>query len=305
MKSKCSVIKVMSKQVVPKVGEKNSIVPALYLVATPIGNLRDITLRAMDVLQEADVIYCEDTRVSRKLLQTLGIKKIPKSYHDYSTTKVRENIVATIQKGKAIALISDAGMPCISDPGYKLVRLCRDEGVDVFPVPGANAPLAALSASGLPTDRFHFCGFLPTKLSTRRDILEPLIDLPATIILFETAKKLSKTLETVHTVMGRRPIVIAREVTKKFEEYIEGYTDDLIEKIKLKGSLKGEIVLLIAPNQTRLSKEIDQDTVDSFLAEHLAGKSLKDAVEIVTEITGMPRKVIYARALFIKGSQTT
>lgn len=302
----------MSKQTTPDnpkkitlTSKKIKLDPALYLVATPIGNMRDITLRAIDVLKSADVIYCEDTRVSRKLLQSLGITKTPRSYHDYSPAKVRESILSLIQKGKSAALISDAGMPCISDPGYKLVRLCRDEGVMVFPVPGANAPLAALSASGLPTDRFHFCGFLPVKVSARREILEPLIDLPATIILFETGRKLVKCLETIHTVMGRRRVVIAREITKKFEEYSEGYVDDLIKKINFDGAPKGEIVVLISSQGNRANKAIDNDTIDELLSEHLNGKSLKDAVEIVSQMTGMQRKIVYSRALLIKGSQTS
>lgn len=285
--------------------EKTTLDPALYLVATPIGNMRDITLRAVDVLTSADMIYCEDTRVSRKLLTNLGVRKIPKSYHDYSTVKAREAIVNNIKKGKSIALISDAGMPCISDPGYKLVRLCRDESVDVFPIPGANAPLAALSASGFPTDRFHFCGFLPVKATARREMLEPLCDLPATVVLFETGRKLLKALETIHKVMGRRRVVIAREITKKFEEYIEGYTDELVQKIKIDGAPKGEIVLLISSTGNRANKTIDNDTVDALLSEHLTGKSLKDAVDIVTEMTGVKRKIVYSRALFIKGSQTS
>ncbi len=273
--------------------------PALYLVATPIGNMRDITLRAIDILTHVDYIYCEDTRVSRKLMQKLGIKKSLRSYHDHSDAKIRQDIADLLKNNQSVALISDAGMPCISDPGYKLVRLCRENDLTVFPVPGANAPLAALSASGLPTDQFYFCGFLPVKAKARQEVLAMVKDLPATIIIFESGRKLRKTLQAIEETMGDRYIVIAREITKKFEEYTNGYADKLISKINDGWVPKGEIVLLISPNKNT-DIIIDETNLEKILSEKLAKLSLKDAVDTVVQETGIKRKKIYAQALKIK-----
>jgi len=221
--------------------------PALYLVATPIGNLQDISLRALRVLKEVDVIACEDTRQTHKLLQHYGIATRTTSYHQHNEMTRSAELVKQIQEGASVALVTDAGMPGISDPGYRLITLAIRHRLRVVPVPGASAFLAALVASGLPTDSFRFGGFLPAKRGERRAALEAIRDSPRTQVFYEAPHRVLETLEDIVEVLGpNRPVVIAREVTKIHEEFLRGRGGDVLATMKSRESVKGEITLLIA-----------------------------------------------------------
>lgn len=268
----------------------------LYLVATPIGNLRDITLRALDTLRAADIIACEDTRTSGKLLKAYDIKAQLLPLHDHNEEQQSARLIAEINGGRVVALISDAGMPLISDPGYKLVRTARDAGVYITSLPGANAPLMALQLSGLPSDAFTFAGFLPHKSKARRDMLTQWKLVPSTLIFFESAQRLEQTLDDIQAVMGDRRVTIARELTKLFEEVKTAAVTELLNAIRENGPPKGEIVLLIEAAQ----RETEVLDIDSLLVEALETKSLKDAVAEIVDRTGASKNEIYARALEIQ-----
>src|SRR5215813_3683554 len=235
----------------------------LYLVATPIGNLEDITYRAVRVLREAAVIACEDTRQTRKLLDHFQIHKPTVSYHEHNESERAEELVARLLGGETIALVSDAGMPLVSDPGYRLVRAAIENGIAVQPIPGPSASLAALAASGLPTDAFHFGGFLPAKASQRARLLESLADEEATLIFYEAPHRLLETLEAIETLLGPRRVVVAREITKIHEEFLRGSAAKIREKLAARDSVKGEITILIAkadaprPDDTPLAEAVD------------------------------------------------
>ncbi|HWP26398.1 MAG TPA: 16S rRNA (cytidine(1402)-2'-O)-methyltransferase [Xanthobacteraceae bacterium] len=270
----------------------------LYLVATPIGNLRDITLRALDVLAAVDVIACEDTRVTRKLLQRYAITTPLTPYHEHNAEAARPKILARLAAGEAVALVSDAGTPLVSDPGFKLVRAAQQAGHLVTALPGASAVLAALSVAGLPTDRFFFEGFLPAKESQRRTRIAELAQIPSTLVLFETGPRLGRALADLAAALGRREAAICRELTKLHEEVrrgdlvtlAQGYTDD---------APRGEIVIVIGP-PARGVEQIDAGTIDAMLRRALAGASVKDAVNEVAAATGRPKREIYQRALALK-----
>ena len=268
--------------------------PALYLVATPIGNLRDITLRAIDVLRAATAIYCEDTRVTRKLLSAHGIATPLHAYHDHNAEKVRPQVIRRLQAGEIVALVSDAGTPLVSDPGYKLVRECRAEGLAVTSVPGPSAVLAALAVSGLPSDRFCFVGFLPAKSGGRRRVLGEVARLQATLVFFESGPRLAASLADMAAVLGARPAAVTRELTKMFEEIREGSLDELAASYTQDGPPKGEITVVVAPPRTVASEEVD---LDAELRRTLAIMSLRDAVAEVAAVTGLPRRQVYSRAL--------
>ena len=268
--------------------------PALYLVATPIGNLRDMTLRAIDVLRAASAIYCEDTRVTRKLLSAHGIATPLHSYHDHNAEKVRPQIIRRLQAGDIVALVSDAGTPLVSDPGFKLVRECRAEGLAVTVVPGPSAVLAALAASGLPSDRFCFVGFLPAKSGGRRRVLGEVARLQATLVFFESGPRLAASLADMAAVLGARPAAVTRELTKLHEEIREGQLDELAASYTQDGPPKGEITVVVAPPRTIVSDEVD---LDAELRRTLAIMSLRDAVAEVAAVTGLPRRQVYSRAL--------
>jgi 16S rRNA (cytidine1402-2'-O)-methyltransferase len=220
--------------------------PTLYLVATPIGNLEDITLRALRVLKEADVIACEDTRQTQKLLNHYGITTRTTSYHEHNEMTRAPELVLELEQGSRIALVSDAGMPGISDPGFRLIALAIRHHLPVVPIPGASAFLCALAASGLPTDSFRFSGFLPAKRGQRRQMLESIKDSPRTQVFYEAPHRIEETLEDVVKVLGAdRHVVIAREVTKLHEEFLRGRADEALETLKARGTIKGEITLLI------------------------------------------------------------
>jgi 16S rRNA (cytidine1402-2'-O)-methyltransferase len=269
--------------------------PGLYLVATPIGNLRDMTLRAIEVLQGVDLILCEDTRVSGKLLQAHGVKdKKLDIYNDHSADRMRPKILKNLAEGMRIALISDAGMPLISDPGYKLVRDAQDIGLPVTSLPGANAVLTALQLSGLPTDKFSFLGFLPAKEKARRDTLREWADVPGTLVVYETAPRLIGSLKDMATILGDRAAAVTRELTKMFEEVRRDKLSALVAYYESEGEPKGEIVIVIGPPG---EKVISEETVENLLRTALQTLSVKDAAAKVAGETGLKKKELYERAL--------
>jgi 16S rRNA (cytidine1402-2'-O)-methyltransferase len=272
--------------------------PGLYVVATPIGNLRDITLRALDILGEASRVYAEDTRVARKLLDAYGLKPRLASYHEHNAETARVDILAALEAGESVALISDAGTPLVSDPGFKLARAAIEAGHRVIPIPGASSTLAALVASGLPSDRFLFAGFLPAKRHARRAALAELAEIDATLILFETGPRLSESLADMAEALGPRDAVVARELTKLFEETRRAPLDQLAAHYGEAAAPRGEIVLVVAPPAERPAAS--EEAVDAFLRAHLARMSIKEAAAEAAKALGVSRKRAYARALELK-----
>ena len=270
--------------------------PGLYIVATPIGNLGDITLRAADVLRRCDVVACEDTRVTGKLMKHLGVSKPLWRYDDHSEHRDRERLVETL-RSRAVALVSDAGTPLVSDPGYRLVNDCRAEGIAVTVLPGPCAAIAGLSVSGLPNDRFLFAGFLPSKEKARRDVLTELAGVDATLIFYETAPRLTKSLATIGEILPDREIAVARELTKIHEELRRGLADGLIAWFEAHPP-KGEIVLLIAPPLEM--QQASAADADALLLEALQTSKASQAVAQVAKATGLDRKLLYARAMELK-----
>jgi 16S rRNA (cytidine1402-2'-O)-methyltransferase len=269
----------------------------LYLVATPIGNLEDVTLRALRILKEADVIACEDTRQTQKLLTHYGITARTVSYHEHNEMTRAAELVVELEQGARVALVSDAGMPAISDPGYRLIALAIRHGVPVVPIPGASAFVAALAASGLPTDSFRFGGFLPAKRGARRAELEQIKDLPRTQIFYEAPHRLRETLADVVEVLGpERQVVIAREVTKLHEEFLRGCAAELLELAE-KRVLKGEITLLIRapePAQAPAAQEVGRG-VRGRLEEVMQERQLdqKAALKVVAREMGVSKSEAY------------
>ncbi|MFZ3207966.1 MAG: 16S rRNA (cytidine(1402)-2'-O)-methyltransferase [Geobacteraceae bacterium] len=274
----------------------------LYIVATPIGNLEDITFRAVRILKEVDLVAAEDTRHSRKLLTHLGISKPLTSYFDHNQNFKGNYLLDRLKEGLSVALISDAGTPCISDPGYQLVRDAIKVGIPVVPIPGASAVLAALSAGGLPTDTFTFIGFLPARAGTRRKRLATLKDEAGVLVLYESPKRLLATLADIRDICGDREVVVARELTKMHEEFIRGEAGSVLEGLRER-QIRGEVVLLIGAQAEREETELP-DAVDP-LRRYLRvdGLSLKDAVKRAVNETGRPRGEVYAAALRIKGEE--
>ena len=270
--------------------------PGLHIVATPIGDLDDITLKALDVLHRVDLIACEDTRVTRRLLDHFGIATHTTPYHDHNAAKVRPGLLARLAQGGTIALVSDAGTPLISDPGYRLVAEARTARIDVFAVPGASSVLAALSVAGLPTDRFHFAGFLPTKASARQAAIAELAGIDATLVLFETAQRIGRSVAQMADVMGARPAAICRELTKLHETVHDGDLTTLAAELGNGPPLKGEIVLVVAPPDRR-AETAGPAEIDAALTEALVSQSMRDAVDAVAAALGQPRRRVYQRAL--------
>ena len=268
--------------------------PGLYIVATPIGNLKDMTLRAIDILNMADLILCEDTRVTRKLLTHYGISKPTLSYNDHNGEERRPKIFAALEESKRVALVSDAGTPLISDPGYKLVREVMQRGFYVTTLPGASSVMSALCLSGLPTDRFTFVGFLPSKMEACRKEIQLLATVPTTLVLFESARRLSDTLRLLQEVLGEREAAVIREITKLFEETKRGTLPELIAYYEKNGEPKGEVVMVIAPPG---EIEATAESLESQLALLLQSHSVKEAAAILAEASGKPRKEIYSLAL--------
>ncbi|MEQ9518182.1 MAG: 16S rRNA (cytidine(1402)-2'-O)-methyltransferase [Parvibaculum sp.] len=269
--------------------------PGLYIVATPIGNARDITLRALDVLGMVDLVLCEDTRVTSKLFAIHGLRTPLRAYHEHNAAAERPRVLSKIEAGAAIALVSDAGTPLISDPGYKLVRDLVAAGHGVTTLPGASSVMAALTLGALPTDRFLFVGFLPPKEAARRTALEEVADTSATLVFLESPRRLAESLGDMAHVLGDRPVTVARELTKKFEEIRRGTATELHQHYLAVGDPKGEIVVLVGPPGKQV--EVDEGDLDQMLRRALASHSLKDAVAAVTDATGLKRKQVYARAL--------
>ncbi|MBN8965917.1 MAG: 16S rRNA (cytidine(1402)-2'-O)-methyltransferase [Rhizobiales bacterium] len=277
-----------------------SLAPGLYLVATPIGNLRDITLRALETLAGADIVACEDTRVTRKLLDHYGIATPLTPYHEHNAAAARPKLLERIAAGETVALVSDAGTPLISDPGFKLVRDARDAGHAVIAVPGASAALAALTVSGLPTDRFFFEGFLPAKDGARRTRITELGRVPATIILYESGPRMARTLAALAETLGPRDAAIGRELTKLHEEVRRGGLPALAQAYEAGAEIRGEFVIVIAPPDPEAAVA-DAADVDILLRQALQRASVKDAVSDVAAATGRPRREVYRRALALAG----
>lgn len=270
----------------------------LYIVATPIGNLRDITLRALDTLATADVIICEDTRVSGKLLKAYDIDAHMMSYNDHSDEKKRVSILEKIESGQSVALISDAGCPLISDPGYKLVRHALERGMAVTSIPGASAVITGLQLSGLPTDSFSFIGFLPGKQKARQDYLRDWAGVRSTLVAYETGPRLLDALDDIQSILGARQVSVARELTKMYEETRSDYVSDLIVHYKQKGAPKGEIVLIIEGAKEKVWSAVD---IEGALSEALKNMKTKQAAGYIADLSGRPRKELYDLALKLSG----
>ncbi|MGQ0531628.1 MAG: 16S rRNA (cytidine(1402)-2'-O)-methyltransferase [Caulobacteraceae bacterium] len=283
-----------------RIGARESSPPleaGLYVVATPIGNLRDITLRALDILTAADRVYAEDTRVSVKLLDAYGLKPKLAAYHEHNAEAVRDLILDALGRGERVALICDAGTPLISDPGYKLVRAALEAGHRVCPIPGASALLAGLVASGLPTDRFLFVGFLPPKHGARRAALSELVDLNASLVFYETGPRLTESLSDMAGILGARAAAVARELTKLFEETRRATLEELAAHYVQAGAPKGEIVIIVGPPLPKA--EVSDEALDAFLLAALS-RGVKEAASEAARDLGVPRKRAYARALELK-----
>jgi 16S rRNA (cytidine1402-2'-O)-methyltransferase len=266
----------------------------LYLVATPIGNLGDMSARALSVLVRADEVYCEDTRHSRKLFSAFGVSRRLGAYHDHSGEREREKILGALAAGRSVALMSDAGTPLISDPGYRLTREALEQGFRVIPIPGPSAAIAALVMSGAPSDRFLFAGFLPPKSEARRRALEDLAEVSATLIFYEAANRLQATLVDMAASFGRREAALTREVTKLYEELRRGLLPDLAQS-DLNGFARGEIVIVVEP--PRAPEPADDAEIDNALRAALSTMSLRDAILEVAKELGVKRKRVYDRGV--------
>jgi 16S rRNA (cytidine1402-2'-O)-methyltransferase len=278
-----------------KSGAESRLAAGFYLVATPIGNLGDISRRALDVLRRADRIACEDTRVTRKLLSAEGIATPTTAYHDHSGPRERDRLLDAVAAGAAIAVVSDAGTPLVSDPGFKLVREAIEAGLPVTALPGPSAPLVALLLSGLPSDRFFFGAFLPPKSAARRQALQDLAGLDASLIFFEGASRVAASLSDMAAELGPREAAVARELTKLHEELRRGSLADLAAHYEAAGAPRGEIVIVVGPPAVQeAGKGFD---LDAALTQALRHASLRDAAATVATASGLPRRRVYARAL--------
>ena len=278
--------------------EADALPSGLYVTATPIGNLADVTIRALRTLAGADLIACEDTRVTARLTERYGIATPIIAYHEHNAEKQRPRILTELADGKAVALVSDAGTPLVSDPGYRLVVEAIAAGHDVIPIPGASAMLAGLVGAGLPTDAFSFAGFLPPKESARRKRLAELASVRSTIIFYEAPQRVAAALADMAMQLGgERPAAVARELTKKFETFRRGMLAELAEQFGNEPPPKGEVTIIVGPPP---EIAVDVEAIDAKLREKLAAVSLADAVAEVVAQTGVARNVVYRRALAIK-----
>ena len=277
--------------------------PGLHITATPIGNLGDITLRALATLAAADVVLCEDTRVSARLLDRYGIKAVTKPYHEHNAEAVRPAIIEALKSGAGYALISDAGVPLVSDPGYRLVRACVDEGIKVHSLPGASSTLTALTLSGLPSDAFAFIGFLPQKEKARVDFLMRFKPVPSTLIAFESPHRVLDALADIDSVFMNRNMALCRELTKLHEEVLRGTAAEIRAVLETRESIKGEIVLVIGPpsdEHETVSDDVIESAITTALQEHSASK----AASLVSKEFGLAKEDIYARILRRKSDGT-
>ncbi|MCC0040318.1 MAG: 16S rRNA (cytidine(1402)-2'-O)-methyltransferase [Brucellaceae bacterium] len=270
---------------------------ALYLVATPIGNLADITVRALETLAACDVLACEDTRVTRVLLSRYGIGRRTMAYHEHNAAEAGPRLIEAVLGGKSVALVSDAGTPLISDPGYRLVAEALEAGIRVVPIPGASAVLAALSASGLPTDAFLFAGFLPSKAEARRRRIEELSGVPATLVFYESPRRLAAALSDFAATLGERSAVIGREITKAFEEFRRGTLPDLAAHYVKADTPKGEVVVCVAPPGERAADPAETDRMLLALSAEMPAS--KAAAE-VARLTGGTKSDLYRRLLALR-----
>lgn len=279
-------------------GQKNAVAagPALYVVATPIGNLEDITLRALRVLKSVDLIACEDTRQTQKLLTHFGISRRTVSYHEHNEMTRAAELIVDLENGASIALVTDAGMPGISDPGFRLISMAIRHGIRVVPIPGASAFLASLVASGLPTDSFRFSAFLPAKSGARCDLLESIRQSPRTQIFYEAPHRILQTLHDVKEVLGpERHVVVAREVTKIHEEFLRGRVADVLAELKQRGEVKGEITLLIGKAEEHELQAPQRRNVRERFEQLMAEQELDDkaALKLVAKELGMSKSEAY------------
>jgi 16S rRNA (cytidine1402-2'-O)-methyltransferase len=267
----------------------------LYLVATPIGNLEDITLRALRILKEADLIACEDTRYTAKLLTRYDISTPRESYHNFNEESRTPRLIQLLHEGKNIALVSDAGTPLVSDPGYELVSACRREGIPVIPIPGPSAAIAALSGSGLPSDSFFFAGFLPARGAPRKRRLEELAGIPSTLVLYESPHRLLDALEDILTVLGSRRACMARELTKIHEEFLQGTIAELLDNLRARPKIQGEITLIIERgNEATAAVECPASIKQHLEAEmQKSGLSRNEALKNIAKQRGLSRKEAY------------
>jgi len=275
--------------------------PGLYVVATPIGNLGDVSLRALTTLAAADAILAEDTRVTRRLLDRYDIAAPLVPYHEHNAAEVRPRILARLAAGEALALVSDAGTPLVSDPGYKLVVDAAAAGVAVFALPGPCAAIAALTTAALPTDRFFFEGFLPAKSAARRERIAALATIPATLVFYESPGRLAETLADLAAGLGPRPAAVARELTKLHEETRRATLTALADHYAAADAPKGEIVIVVGPPAPASTPAAE--TLDAMILDALAGLSVKDAAAAVALEAGLPRREVYARALRLAGTR--
>jgi 16S rRNA (cytidine1402-2'-O)-methyltransferase len=279
---------------------REPLAPALYITATPIGNRGDVTLRALEVLERADRLLCEDTRVTRKLLGLYGLSRPLTAYHDHNAESMRPKVLAWIAAGESVVLVSDAGTPLISDPGFKLARDCRAAGLAVTALPGASALLTALAVSGLPTDRFLFLGFLAPRSAARRTELAEVAGVRATLVLYESPRRLAGLLADAAAVLPGRAAAVCRELTKLFEETVAAPIEELAARYAEAGPPRGEVVVVIGPPPERQAAW-SESQLDEALSRALAGGSVKDAAAEVAAASGRPRQELYARAMRLRG----
>ncbi len=263
----------------------------LFVVSTPIGNLEDTTRRGARILQQVDLIACEDTRQTRKLLEYLGINKPLTAYHEHNEKERAAHLLQRLQQGQTLALVSDSGTPLVSDPGYRLVERAVATGIRVVPIPGPSAPLAALAASGLPTDAFYFGGYLPPKAAQRRQTLAAMKSLPATLIFFESPHRILEALSDIETVLGRRPVVLARELTKLHEEFLRGAAGQLQAELSGRPSIKGEFTILIGKAEGPEESEVP--IIEAVAGLERQGLSRMEAIKTVARQRRLPKRDVY------------
>lgn len=272
--------------------------PALHLVATPIGNLADITIRALEILAAADIVACEDTRVTRVLLDRYGIRRKTVSYHEHNAAEAGPRLIAEMEAGRSVALVSDAGTPLVSDPGFRLVEAAQAAGIKVVPIPGPSSVLAALTASGLPSDAFFFAGFLPVKDGQRRTRLAELAGIPGTLVILESPRRLAASLAAMAEVLGDRPAAVCRELTKAFEEVRRGALGDLARHYRGAGAPRGEIVVCVGPPQ---AAEADSaEDVDRILLSLAGEMGASKAAAEAARMTGGRKADLYRRLLELR-----
>jgi 16S rRNA (cytidine1402-2'-O)-methyltransferase len=264
----------------------------LYIVSTPIGNLEDITYRAVRVLGEVSLIACEDTRQTRKLLERYGVRTSVVSYHEHNEQARATELVERLLSGASVALVSDAGTPLVSDPGYRIVAAAIAAGVRVEPIPGASALLSALAASGLPTDTFQFAGFLPAKVSARRKMLESFKTFPATLVFYEAPHRILETLDDVEEILGARPVVVARELTKLHEEFLRGSAREIRDRLAARPTVKGEITLLIGRGEEVVAQD-DAEPAEQVARLVAGGMARMAAIKTVARQRGLGKREVY------------